>query len=385
MRRALSVLSVVVLVSGVQAQSGAVRPRRVNPTGDATTVESRAAANVVAPRLDTSRAYALLQQKQYDAALAEARQITTAEPQNAEAWKIVGFAELSLRRFKEAAESLQRAYDLQRAAGEEDANTRNALAQALVRSDQFDKALPLLVAATTRPGAKPDAGLLYYRGLAEFRTGRIEDARRSFQQVIDIEPRNSAALFYLGRIAYERNEFNDSIVMLNRATQSDPQLAEAWTLLTIAYLRRASGVDQTQARADYTNAVRAGEALYKLKPDAPSALLYGQALVYAGQHARAVPVLERATAANSQADGTAFFLLGVAESRLKNFPRAIAALERAATLLANDASVQRELGYAYEATKQYAKALAAYERGLSLAPNDADLKEAVERVRPLAK
>ncbi|MFX7674939.1 tetratricopeptide repeat protein, partial [Acinetobacter baumannii] len=79
----------------------------------------------------------------------------------------------------------------------------------------------------------------------------------SFQQVIDIEPRNSAALFYLGRIAYERNEFNDSIVMLNRATQSDPQLAEAWTLLTIAYLRRASGVDQTQARADYTNAVRA--------------------------------------------------------------------------------------------------------------------------------
>lgn len=385
MRRALLVLMIVIaFVSGVRAQSGNVRPRRVNPPSDST--KARTASNADAPRLDTSRAYALLQQKQYEAALAEARKIALAEPQNAEAWKIVGFAELNLRRFKEAAESLQRAYELQRAAGEEDANTRDALAQALVRSDQFDKALPLLVAATTRPGAKPDAGLLYYRGLAEFRTGRTEEARRSFQEVIKIEPRNSAALFYLGRIAYERGELDGAIVMLNRATQSDPRLAEAWTLLTIAYLRRASGsADQTQARADYANAVRTGESLYNLKSDVPSALLYGQALVYAGQYARAASVLERATAANSQADGTAFYLLGVAQSRLKNFPRAIVALERAATLLANDAGVYRELGYAYEATKQYAKALAAYERGLSLAPNDADLKESVERVRPFAK
>jgi Flp pilus assembly protein TadD len=77
--------------------------------------------------------------------------------------------------------------------------------------------------------------------------------------------------------------------------------------------------------------------------------------------------------------------LGVAQSRAKNFPKAIAALERAATKTPQDANIYRELGYAYEISKQYAKALAAYEKGVSLAPNDADFKASAERVRPYAK
>ena len=390
MKKALLLIAIVAFLSNAHAQSGAVRPRRVSPTGSSNATGASAnnassAPTVGEPRLDTTRAYTLLQQKQYEAALAEARRITVADPQNAEAWKIAGFAELSLKRFKEAADDLQRAYDLQRAAGEEDVNTRDALAQALVRSEQFEKALPLLVAATTRPSVRPDAGLLYYRGLAEFRTGKIDEARRSFEEVIKLEPRNSAALFYLGRIAQDKKDLNTAITMLNRATQSDPQLAEAWTLLTVAYLQRASSAaNETQAKADYANAARAGESLYRLKTDAASALLYGQALIYAEQYARAVPVLERATNLNAQ-DGTAFYFLGIAQSRLKNFPQAIVALERAATISTNDANIYRELGYAYEASKQYAKALAAYEKGLSIAPNDADLKESAERVRPFAK
>jgi hypothetical protein len=50
---------------------------------------------------------------------------------------------------------LQRALDLQRAAGEEDAPTVDALAQSLVRSDEFERALPLLTVATSRPNATP--------------------------------------------------------------------------------------------------------------------------------------------------------------------------------------------------------------------------------------
>ena len=99
---------------------------------------------------------------------------------------------------------------------------------------------------------------------------------------------------------------------------------------------------------------------------------------------RAAAALERATL-GGDAKGVTFYLLGIAQSRAKNFPKAILALQTASQKSPDDINIYRELGYAYEITKQYAKALAAYQKGLSLAPADADFKEAVERVTPFAR
>ncbi|MDQ3755286.1 MAG: tetratricopeptide repeat protein, partial [Acidobacteriota bacterium] len=169
-------------------------------------------------------------------------------------------------------------------------------------------------------------------------------------------------------------------------TQSDPRFAEAWTLLTYAYLRRAAAAGGTgpKADADYLNAIRASETLLKLRPDEASAALNAQALVGAQQYARAAAALER-FGTNPNAQGPTLYLLGIAHSRAKNMPKATAALERAAAKTPDDANIYRELGYAYEVAKQYAKALAAYEKGAQLVPNDADFKENAERVRPFAK
>lgn len=132
------------------------------------------------------------------------------------------------------------------------------------------------------------------------------------------------------------------------------------------------------------NAVRAGDALFRLRPETPAATLYGQALIGAEQYARAATVLERAAAAED-APGTTLYLLGIAHSRVKNFPKAVAALERAAAKTSDNVNIYRELGYAYEVSKQYAKALAAYQKGASLEPSAADFKESIERVQPFAK
>ncbi|MGH9943043.1 MAG: tetratricopeptide repeat protein [Pyrinomonadaceae bacterium] len=398
------------------AQSGATRPRRVSPEAstvqnpqpgasplvttprtNTTTTGTRATAAAPATTSrpasapaggvgDTARAFELLRQQQYEAALREAKQIAVREPNNGEAWKIAGFAEFNLKRYKEASDNLARALELQRKAGEEDANTVDALGQAYVRTEQFEQALPLLVAATTRANAKPDAVLLYYRGLAEFRTGKTAEAERSFGAAVKADPKNSASHFYLGRLAYERNESDAAINALNRATQGDPRFAEAWTLLTYAYLRRAAAAGGTGPKADADNlsAVRASESLVKLRADEPAAALHAQALVSAGQFPRAVLALER-FGANPNAQGQTLYLLGISYSRAKNLPKAAATLERAAAKTPDDVNVYRELGYAYEVSRQYGKALAAYERGAQLAPGEADLKESAERVRPFAK
>lgn len=401
------VAAVLSLTATAGAQSGSTRPRRVNPppaptTGvednrpstpiDASPVDSQPVARTNRPRAgasdvaDTSHAFSLLQGKQYAAAAKEAKQLAASYPNDSETWKIAGFAEMNLKQYAEAAADLQRALDLQRAAGKEDPYTVDLLAQAYVQTEKFELALPLLTIATTRKGAKPDAALVYYRGLAEYRTGRKTEAERTFAGIVKDNPQDAASLYFLGQLAYERNDLDAAISALNRATLSDARSASAWSLLTTSYLRRAAlnAATPAKADADYLGAVRAGEGLTRLKTDPAAILLFGQALIGAKQYARAATTLERAATA-PDASGVVFYWLGVSYSRAKNFPKATAALERAAAKSPDDVNIYRELGYAYEVSRQYAKALTAYQKGAELAPGDTDFQAAVERVKPYAQ
>lgn len=359
--------------------------RRTNSNDSLLDVQPvRPVANTVAPA-DTKHAYLLLEQKQFAAAAKEAKELAAAHPNDPEAWKIAGFAELNLKQYAEAAKDLEKAVELQRNAKQEDPNTESALGQAYVLSERYQEALPLLTAAINRNPNQPDSMLIYYRGISEYKTGKTADAEKSFNQVLKLNPKDSLSVFYLAQIALAKNDLDGAITSLNRATVNDPRLTGAWTLLTSAYLRRAAtSTDPAKADADYISAVRAGEGLIKLRTDAEAVTLFGQALIGSKQYARAAGVLERATTA-ADATGVTFYLLGVAHSRAQAFPKAIAALETAAKKTPDDVNVYRELGYAFEVTKQFAKALAAYQKGASLAPSDPDLKESIERVKPFAK
>ncbi len=387
------------LTIGVQAQSS--RPRRVNPPDTLLGPEPKSppATDKNAPLLDvkpakpvgnapastdTTHAYQLFQQKQYAAAAKEAKQIANSDPGNSEAWKLAGFSEFYLKQYADAAADLQKALDLQRKTSQEDSHTVDALAESYVLAEKFDQALPLLVTVTTRAGAQPDASFLYYRGLAEFKTGKAAAAERSFNAAVKADPKNARSLFYLGRFAFERKDFDAAIALLNRATASDQRAVEAWTLLTYSYLNRGGAATGPKADADYLAAVRAGESLVRLRPDENSTMLYAQALIGSKQYARAASVLEPITS-KPDAKGATLYLLGFAQTQAKNYPKAIAALERAAQSTPNDTNIYRMLGYDYEVSKQYARALAAYEKGLQLAPTDPDLKESADRVRPFAK
>ena len=398
----LTVCAILSTVITVEAQSS--RPRRVAPPPPDTLLgpepKSSPATDKNAPLLDvkpakpvgsapvssdTTHAFQLFQQKQYAAAAQEAKQIAANDPGNSEAWKLAGFSEFYLKEYPEASDDLQKALDLQRKNQQEDPHTVDALAESYVLAEKFDRALPLLVTVTGRPGAKPDATFLYYRGLAEYKTGKAADAERSFNAAIKANPKDAASLLYLSQIALSRNDLDAAISTLNRATLNDPRLASAWFMLTSAYLRRAaSATDEEKAGADYLGAVRSGETLTRLRSDEEAVGLYARALIGAKQYARAALALER-TAASESATGITLYLLGLAHSRANNFPKAIAALERALAKSPSDANVYRELGYDYEKTKQYAKAFALYQKALEIAPNDPDFKESLERLRPFAK
>ncbi|HEX8560067.1 MAG TPA: tetratricopeptide repeat protein [Pyrinomonadaceae bacterium] len=385
--------------AAASAQSGATRPRRVTPSQPTADDAAAGAAAVntspagsragaagpsASGAASTAQAFSLLEQKRYDAALAEARRLAEADPKNSEAWKIAGYAQFYLKRYAEAASDLERALELRESAGDKDTKTEDALANAYFFAEKYEQALPLLTAATTRAGARPDANTLYYRAVAEMNLKRTADAERTFGEVLKADPKNKFALLYLGQLAFGRQDYAAAVNMLNRATLADPTFAQGWELLTQAYMYRGRAAAGAAADADFLSAVRAADSLVRARNDARSALLQGQALVFAKQFTRAVASLERA-AASPQAPDETFYLLGYAHTQAKNFPKAIAALEQASAKTPDNAEVYRLLGFSYESSKQYAKALAAYERGLQLAPADAYFKESAERVRPFAR
>ena len=362
-----------------------VRPSK--PVGEApTATRSDNSANTASSNPnDTTHAFQLFQQRQYAQAAKEAKAVAANDPTNAEAWKLAGFSEFYLKQYNEAADDLQKALELQRKSNQEDSHTVDALAESYTLAEKFDLALPLLLKITTRPGVTPDAQFLYYRGLAEFKTGKADDAEKTFNAAVKANPKDAASLLYLGQIAMSRKDLDMAISTLNRATTNDPKLASGWYLLTSAYLRRATAAaDETKAGADYLGAIRSGEALTRLRSDEESLGLYARALIGAQQYARAATVLERA-AATDNVSGITLYLLGLSYSRANNFPKAIAALERAVAKTPNDVNSYRELGYDYEKTKQYPKAYATYQKALTIAPDDADFKEGLERMRPFAK
>src|SRR5215216_7962779 len=246
-QRFISVSAIfLLLAAAIQAQS--TRPRRANrqpaqttktpandpllrpeptpsPTARRTSSKDslldvqpvRPVANTVAPA-DTKHAYLLLEQKQFAAAAKEAKDLAATHPNDLEAWKIAGFAELNLKQYAEAAKDLEKAVELQRRAKQEDPNTESALGQAYVLSEKYQEALPLLVAETDRNASKPDALMIYYRGVSEYKTGKIADAEKSFNQVVKLNPKDSLSLFYLAQIALAKNDLDGAISNLNRAT-----------------------------------------------------------------------------------------------------------------------------------------------------------------------
>jgi tetratricopeptide (TPR) repeat protein len=154
--------------------------RRTNPNDSLLDVQPvKPVVNTVGAA-DTKNAYILLEQKQFAAAAKEAKELTATHPNDPEAWKIAGFAELNLKQYAEAAKDLEKAVELQRRAKQEDPNTESALGQAYVLSEKYQEALPLLVTATARDSSKPDPLLIYYRGISEYKTGKIAEAVKSF-------------------------------------------------------------------------------------------------------------------------------------------------------------------------------------------------------------
>jgi tetratricopeptide (TPR) repeat protein len=102
-------------------------------------------------------------------------------------------------------------------------------------------------------------------------SAEVEEAKKSFEEELEIDPRNAVAEYVLGQLAADSNDSSTAIRHFARATQLDTGFAEAFLGLGTAL--------NTAKR--FTDAVPPLETYEKLEPDSPTGH-YQLAVAYAG-------------------------------------------------------------------------------------------------------
>jgi tetratricopeptide (TPR) repeat protein len=99
----------------------------------------------------------------------------------------------------------------------------------------------------------------------------VEQARKSFEEELEVDPRNAAAEFVLGQLAANGNDTSTAIRHFTRATKIDAGFMEAYLGLGTAF----------NSAKQFTEAIGPLETYEKMAPDSPTGH-YQLAVAYAG-------------------------------------------------------------------------------------------------------
>lgn len=122
----------------------------------------------------------------------------------------------------------------------------------------------------------------------------VEQAKKSFQEELEIDPRNTAAEYVLGQLAADSSDFSTAIRHFSRATELDASFTEA-------YLGWGTALNSAKR---FSEAIFPLEKYEKMAPDSPTGH-YQLALAYAGagrrEDANREAALQRQTSAELEA------------------------------------------------------------------------------------
>ncbi|MFO0692303.1 MAG: tetratricopeptide repeat protein [Polyangiales bacterium] len=173
------------------------------------------------------------------AALEHLRTSLDLNPQNAEAYLLLGWIQYERANFPVAEQNLRRGVDLlveQDRLGSTLAEARNLLGVTLVERGRYTEAIEILrKSALDEMNTAPHLawGNL---GLAQQRAGDDAAALESFQEAVRLQPRFCIGWFRMGAVYADRNDYERAEQALTRALDADPtcreapQLQGAWRL-----------------------------------------------------------------------------------------------------------------------------------------------------------
>ncbi len=114
------------------------------------------------------------------------------------------------------------------------------LSELYYKEQQWEKAFPLynILFDLIPTHVEIDAGKIAARqGISAFHIERFEDAERGLLAACKFEPDNFDANFYLGRLMYQKNEYEKAVLCLRKARSLNPESTETDEPLGLAYFK----------------------------------------------------------------------------------------------------------------------------------------------------
>src|ERR1043165_5233703 len=228
-------------------------------------------------------------------ALRLAKHVVAARPEMAAGRELLAFVLQQSEHVPEAIENLRAAIKT----GQETSSMRVQLGLLLTESGKADEAVQVLAPLAT--SNDPDALNAYGVALAD--QGKLDDATKQFERVLQSDANNAPALQNLGIVALRRDDVNGAMLFLTRALTLNPRLPLALNTLGVVYARqgdfahaveswnRAVDIDPRQYDALFNiglvegragHRAEAGAGLWRLLAPAPKER-YGEDLATARQ------------------------------------------------------------------------------------------------------
>lgn len=170
-------------------------------------------------------------------------------------------------------------------------------------------------------------GLLYLKGVALTRLKRTDEAHAAYARMMETAS-PAQANFLMGKASYETGLFADAVDYYKKA-------------LTVDGIHRELGKAYVSLRDD----AKAEEELRRAGPEDGEAIYFLGALLSRVRPAEAIPLLEKARAANPDFWGPLYYL-GRLQAERGQLRLAVPLLERAAKLNPNEPAIQYQLGRA---------------------------------------
>ncbi|HEX7379880.1 MAG TPA: tetratricopeptide repeat protein [Pirellulales bacterium] len=333
---------------------------------------------------------AFAQLGQHDDARASLRQATGVNPWHIEAHNHLGVVLAQQALLDEAIGSFRRALELR----PDHLEALNNLGLALLRQDKPSEAIAIFQRALA---IKPDDDKARHnlnRALRE--QGHFEELLTSQRQAVGQYPQSAQAHNDLGLTLYEQGRFDEAAAAFQSALEVKPDLAEAHNNLGLV---QAAGSKLDEAIASYRRAIvlkpsfaeahnnlgialrQAGQAeaavascreAARLKPELPEAHNnLGSALEEVGRYEEAITVLHESLRVKPDF-AKAHNNLGIAYWYLGRFDEAAKSYRRATELMPEMAEAHNNLGNVLRDQGDYAGAEACYHQAADLKPNYAD-------------
>jgi tetratricopeptide (TPR) repeat protein len=300
-----------------------------------------------------------LQQKNYDAAIVQAKKAVEQVPNDAEAYFVLGqaygfkgmYIEMNDAYTKSLENSQSHAADIERERANHWVNTFNAGVSSY-RQDKLDEAIELFKIAIILQPKKTEG----HKNLAfaYAQKGDFDTAIKTYEEGIEMDPNDLELKNYLGQLYYNMKKFDEAIEILSDVVQNSQPATDVYNqaLLSLAFSYDMTNQAE-KAIQTYTNAIENDpentDLLFNMGRLQQQLEKYEEAITYFKQ------VIE-----NNPNDFDSMISVGNCYLQLEKFTDSIPYFEKATELKPDSVQAWNNLGVAYFRSGQEEKGKEAF-------------------------